>query len=94
MNARKRTSADLKNAMETGMSTGTGAKRAKAPILDETAVQDVQPDATPSQELHDRIEQRAYQLYEERGGEPGHEVEDWLQAERELLGKEMDTDLG
>ena len=31
-----------------------------------------------------KIEHRAYQLYEERGGEPGHDCEDWLQAEREL----------
>jgi hypothetical protein len=28
---------------------------------------------------------RAYELYLERGGMPGDEVRDWLQAERELL---------
>ena len=27
---------------------------------------------------------RAYDLYLARGGEPGHDVEDWLQAERDL----------
>jgi hypothetical protein len=32
---------------------------------------------------HD-IARRAYDLYLTRGGEPGHEMEDWLQAEREL----------
>ena len=32
----------------------------------------------------ERIAQRAYALYERRGGEPGHEVEDWLQAERDV----------
>ena len=31
-----------------------------------------------------KIEHRAYQLYAERGGMPGHDCEDWLQAEREL----------
>ena len=31
-----------------------------------------------------KIECRAYQLYQERGGEAGHDCEDWLQAEREL----------
>ena len=31
-----------------------------------------------------KIEHRAYQLYSERGGKPGHDCEDWLQAEREL----------
>jgi hypothetical protein len=30
------------------------------------------------------IRRRAYEMYLERGGEPGHELEDWLQAEREL----------
>ena len=28
----------------------------------------------------------AYDLYLARGGEPGHDVEDWLQAERDLRG--------
>jgi hypothetical protein len=32
---------------------------------------------------HD-IARRAYDLYLTRGGEPGHDVDDWLQAEREL----------
>ena len=27
---------------------------------------------------------RAYELYLQRGGVNGHEVEDWLQAEREI----------
>ena len=30
------------------------------------------------------IAQRAYALYLARGSEDGHDVEDWLQAEREL----------
>ena len=30
------------------------------------------------------IAQRAYELYVARGGADGHDVEDWLQAEREL----------
>jgi DUF2934 family protein len=30
------------------------------------------------------IARRAYDLYLMRGGEPGHDVDDWLQAEREL----------
>jgi hypothetical protein len=33
---------------------------------------------------HDEIARRAYQLFEERGREPGHDWEDWFQAEREL----------
>jgi len=36
-----------------------------------------------------QVRQRAYQIFLERGGQSGHEVDDWLQAERELL--EPDT---
>lgn len=32
----------------------------------------------------DDISARAYELYEERGGEHGRDWDDWLQAEREL----------
>jgi len=32
----------------------------------------------------EKIRRRAYELYLERGGEPGHDLEHWLQAEREL----------
>jgi Protein of unknown function (DUF2934) len=30
------------------------------------------------------IRKRAYQLFEMRGRHPGHELDDWLQAEREI----------
>jgi hypothetical protein len=33
---------------------------------------------------HDDIRRRAYEIYQERGGVPGREVEDWLQAESDL----------
>ena len=39
----------------------------------------------PSVNLEEQIRVRAYQLYEERGYTPGHEKEDWLVAEREIL---------
>jgi Protein of unknown function (DUF2934) len=32
----------------------------------------------------EEIRVRAYEIYLERGQQPGHEVDDWLQAEREL----------
>jgi hypothetical protein len=34
---------------------------------------------------YEEIAERAYALYLERGREDGRDVEDWLQAERELL---------
>ncbi len=33
----------------------------------------------------DAVRHRAYELCERRGGEPGREIEDWLEAERELF---------
>jgi len=33
---------------------------------------------------HEQIAKRAYELAAQRGFYPGHEVEDWLQAEREI----------
>jgi len=43
--------------------------------------------AAPS-DLESRIRQRAYELYLERGNAPGHENEDWLRAESEVLARE------
>ncbi len=37
--------------------------------------------------LRRRIALRAYQLYEDRGYVNGFDVQDWLQAEREVLGQ-------
>ena len=36
--------------------------------------------------LEQQIRLRAYELYEARGREDGHDREDWLQAEGEILG--------
>jgi len=40
------------------------------------------PNTAPPQDM---IRERAYQLYESRGREPGQEEQDWLRAEREFL---------
>lgn len=40
--------------------------------------------STPTRE---EIALRAYQIYMERGGTPGHELEDWIRAEHELTEK-------
>jgi hypothetical protein len=34
--------------------------------------------------IEEQIRQRAYELYLERGGESGSELEDWCEAEREI----------
>ena len=37
------------------------------------------------QELENQIRERAYELYEAHGREDGHDVEDWLLAEEEIM---------
>ncbi len=46
---------------------------------------------TESHPTREEIELRAYQIYLDRGGVPGRDMEDWLQAERELLEKHGKT---
>ena len=36
--------------------------------------------------LHEQIEARAHEIYLDRGAEPGHEMDDWLRAECEIMG--------
>jgi hypothetical protein len=36
---------------------------------------------------HEEVQRLAYHIYLSRGGQEGHELEDWLQAERELRSK-------
>ena len=40
----------------------------------------------PSQNLEEEIRRRAYELYEERGRENGHDLDDWLRAEATIMG--------
>jgi Protein of unknown function (DUF2934) len=46
-----------------------------------------QPRTTPDPTIvEDQIRLRAYALYEARGREDGHDLDDWLQAEAEIVG--------
>ncbi|BFU94761.1 MAG: conserved protein of unknown function [Nitrospira sp.] len=42
-----------------------------------------------TQDLHQQIARRAYELYLERGAGDGRADEDWLRAEREVCGKQV-----
>ena len=35
-------------------------------------------------DIEEQIRQRAYEIYQQRGGADGNHIEDWLAAEREL----------
>jgi hypothetical protein len=42
---------------------------------------------TSASDLVTKIRERAYELYQQRGCTHGHEHEDWLQAEQEILAR-------
>ena len=39
---------------------------------------------SPAERVPEMIRDRAYQIYECRGREPGHDLDDWVQAEGEI----------
>ena len=60
------------------MPQGTSDDRAPVGVMENEPLSDVrEPD-------YDTIARRAYELYCERGCEPGRDMDDWLEAEREL----------
>ena len=61
-------------------------KQPKAPVVVPSKISpgklEMMPDAVLSES---KIRERAYELYESRGREPGQGEQDWLRAEKELL---------
>ncbi len=49
-----------------------------------TASTTAQPTTESTSEVQEKIRRRAYELYEGRGRDDGHDLEDWLQAESEV----------
>jgi hypothetical protein len=60
--------------------TVVGSKSSGASVVTTTG--------TISSSLQDKTREHAYELYESRGREPGHDEEDWLRAEQEILKRE------
>jgi hypothetical protein len=42
------------------------------------------PPLQSREELQEQVSRRAYELYEARGREDGHDVDDWLRAESDV----------
>ena len=60
----------------------------RSPIRHKTAdVSTAKPDEGSLELTEDTIRTGAHQFYEERGYEDGHDLEDWLRAEDEIIGK-------
>jgi len=69
---------DLNQGMDTGTHSSTRLGVDWGPSYR------VKPDGEQALPAKNQIEARAYELYLQRGGEDGHDVEDWLTAENEL----------
>ena len=72
--------------MATKMNKSTIVKSTKttAPKVSRARKSDTAGDANAIMLMRDKIALRAYELYIARGYQHGHDVEDWLTAEREL----------
>jgi hypothetical protein len=69
--------------------SGNGSNRRKQTTT--TTAGSLEHKQNPSTaDLEAEIRRRAYELYEQRGYTPGHENEDWLVAEREVLSRAED----
>ena len=61
------------------------------------AIPTTAPRQTPTQvtksapDLQEQIRLRAYELYEQRGRDDGHGLDDWLQAESEVTQQKAKT---
>ncbi len=72
---------------ESGNMTKTNARKRGAAALTpkrEKRPQPAQPQrlTISDEELYDQVARKAYDLYEQRGEEHGHDLDDWLTAER------------
>lgn len=66
----------------------SGEQAAASSRAAEGIPQFLEPDRLPAaqEDFRARVAERAYYKAEQRGFEPGHEAQDWLEAEQELLG--------
>ncbi len=69
----RKPSPDVVNQLGTAASSSKSARQAR-PVFDD---------------LHARITTRAYELYVQRGRREGCALEDWLDAEREIVRREF-----
>ena len=55
-------------------------------VLNMPAVDAARPKSPTAPIPEEHVAQRAFELYCERGCQHGHDIEDWLQAERDVRG--------
>lgn len=79
--AKRRSSTEEKGKDTTGSGTSAKPANKSRESQSHTAVGEAAPSFN-NVEFYARVARRAYDLFERRGREEGHDVEDWLEAER------------
>jgi len=72
-----------KNTSKTSSTSKGAAKSAASPVSAKTATASVKA-KTPYQPTHEEIAFRAFEIYQQEGGDA---YENWLRAERELIAR-------
>lgn len=72
---------NIKNGKGTAKTRKTTAKKGSILTMESNASRS---SSAPRQLDHNEVAQLAHRYWAERGGQHGHDVEDWLRAEREL----------
>lgn len=70
------------SALQMSSAIESNASRAEVPLPSRVTDTSNYPSVS-----EDRIRQRAYELYTQRGGQHGNHVDDWFRAEAELRGR-------
>ena len=68
------------------MVTAKRTRKPKLPLFSKATAAPVQQ-VSVSTDFQEAIRSRAYSIYEQRGCQHGHDVDDWLIAEAEVAGK-------
>jgi DUF2934 family protein len=77
------TSATRSDTLRKGTSRERNSKRSYSPISSKPPIS-LGPNR-PDADIEEKTRQRAYELYQERGGVGGNPTDDWLQAKQEVL---------
>ncbi len=56
----------------------------KPTLTASTPLSTIRQTTESTSDIQEQIRRRAHELYEQRGREDGHELDDWLQAESEV----------
>jgi hypothetical protein len=73
-------------ALSTGAERAESSRRQKIRVIRKGKIS--APSENLTDERHARVAEIAYRLYEQRDRHDGHDLEDWLEAERQVISQD------